>query len=79
MRDDENLNHVILESIETARRDNKTYESQNPLERRRKNGVPVGLKNIGNSIKILKILKNSLKKKFSLLFQFFATNLFYES
>jgi len=40
---------VILESIETARRDNKTYETLNPLDRKRKNGVPVGLKNIGNS------------------------------
>lgn len=49
MRDDEHLNNVIMESIETARRDNKTYESANPLDRKRKNGFPVGLKNIGNS------------------------------
>lgn len=40
-----------MESLETAKRDNKTYEALNPLERKRKNGVPVALKNIGNSIR----------------------------
>ena len=64
-----------MESIETAKRDNKSYEAANPVDRKRKNGMPVGLKNIGNSkkkiffcFKILIFYKNLIFKCFFVFF-----------
>ena len=40
------MNKVILESLEEAKAKNIIVETQNHIERRRKVGNPVGLKNI---------------------------------
>ena len=43
------LNKVIIESLKTAQEQNVFVETTNPVDRKRKSGIPVGLKNIGNS------------------------------
>ena len=43
------MNQAIINSIQDAGLDFVTYEPLNPESCRRKNGVPVGLKNIGNT------------------------------
>ena len=43
------LNKVIMESIITAKEQNVFVETTNPVDRKRKSGIPVGLKNIGNT------------------------------
>ena len=43
------MNKAILASLETAKEQNAYIEFDNPVERMRKEGFPVGLKNIGNS------------------------------
>lgn len=45
------MNKAILASLETAKEQNAYVEFDNPVERMRKEGFPVGLKNIGNSKK----------------------------
>ena len=47
--DDTELNKVIFESLKTAQEQNVFVETTNPVDRKRKIGIPVGLKNIGNS------------------------------
>ncbi len=50
-----------MESLQTARNENVVFDFLNPIERKRKSGVPVGLKNIGNTYKYLKNFHNLLK------------------
>ncbi len=47
--DDAAVNEAIYNSLKTAKENNYFLETRNPVERKRKNGVPVGLKNVGNS------------------------------
>lgn len=42
-----------MASLATAQEQNVFVETLNPVDRQRKKGVPVGLKNIGNSEKLL--------------------------
>ena len=51
MQDDEMaVNTAIMESLKTAQEQNVFVETLNPIDRKRKVGTPVGLKNIGNSL-----------------------------
>lgn len=50
IQDDEmDVNKAIMESLKTAQEQNVFVETANPIDRKRKSGTPVGLKNIGNS------------------------------
>ena len=43
------VNKAIMESLKTAQEQNVFVETLNPIDRKRKVGIPSGLKNIGNS------------------------------
>lgn len=49
IEEDPEINKAIYESLQSAKNQNLMIETTNPLDRKRKEGVPVGLKNIGNS------------------------------
>ena len=42
------VNEAILNSLKSAKENNYFVETKNPVERKRKSGVPVGLKNVGH-------------------------------
>ena len=49
MEEEEMLGKVIQESLDEAKAKKISFEPLNPEQRLRKSGIPVGLKNIGNS------------------------------
>jgi hypothetical protein len=49
MEEEEILGKVIQESLDEAKAKKISFEPLNPEQRLRKSGIPVGLKNIGNS------------------------------
>jgi hypothetical protein len=44
------MNQVIMDSLQAAKNTTASFETMNPEQRKRLDGIPVGLKNVGNSI-----------------------------
>lgn len=49
MTDDQLINEAIIQSLKDVKDKNIIMEPLNPEQRKRENGIPVGLKNLGNS------------------------------
>jgi len=63
---------------QNLRQFNEAYEPLNPEQRLRKSGVPIGLKNVGNSTILLS--DNGLNiVKYSLLCEFIVSDVLHES
>lgn len=69
MDEEEIIGKAIQESLDLAKEKKISFEPLNPEQRLRKSGVPVGLKNIGNSIFHLQL---------SLLFQFTSADILFQ-
>lgn len=56
MDEEKQINHAILASVQEVKDTHINFEPLNPEQRLRKQGTPVGLKNLGNTCYINPLL-----------------------